>query len=340
MENQSRPHNRLVTTVILAIIVVGVVVVALDWEDMRKVLAQSDWRYLPGVLVFTFFSYGCLSYAYAFVSQMLNIQMRKRELAEVCFISTVVNHILTSGGVVGYSLRYMTMKMYGVSLKDVISSSLLHIYLTSLDMLGFLPLTFIYLLLHAQVPRGIAISLGIMTLIFGLAFIASTGMVIFPSLRSPILRLITRMGKFFLHRDLMPWLTNLNEALTRGTQAMRQRPILLVITMILTLMDFACSIVAMGFCFDALGPPVQVGALITGYVIGIMSGVLSMVPGGFGVQEGSIAGIFTLLGVQFEQAVLAAILFRILYYLVPYCLILLFYNRLLRRAKQLATSEP
>jgi uncharacterized protein (TIRG00374 family) len=96
----------------------------------------------------------------------------------------------------------------------------------------------------------------------------------------------------------------------------------------------------MGYVFEALGPPVSAGALVTGYVIGIMAGLLSMVPGGFGVQEGSMAGIYSLLGVQFEQAVLAAILFRILYYLLPYFLILPFYNRLRRRAARQVPGEP
>jgi uncharacterized protein (TIRG00374 family) len=109
--------------------------------------------------------------------------------------------------------------------------------------------------------------------------------------------------------------------------------------MVLTLADFICSIAAMGFIFKSLGTTVPTGVLVTGYVIGIMAGLLSMVPGGFGIQEASMAGIYALLGVPFEVAVLAAILFRFLYYLVPYFCILPFYNRLLHEARQQAASE-
>lgn len=340
MEPITRSHNRLITTIFLAITLLGVVLVAADWHEMRQVLVEADWRFLPLVLLFTFFSYTFYSYAYAFVSQMLGIQMGKRELAEVCFISTVVNHVLTTGGVVGYSLRYLLMKMYNVTLKDVLTSSILHYYLTSLDMLTFLPLSFIYLLLNAAVPRGVAITLGIMTLLFGLVLVLITGLVLFPSRRRPIIYLIARIGRKILRRDPITWLTQLDETLTCGTEAIRRKPIRLVWIMLLTLLDFTCSIIAMGFVFEALGPPVKAGALVTGYVIGIMAGLLSMVPGGLGVQEGSMAGIYALLGVHFGQAVLAAILFRILYYLLPYFLILPFYNRLLHRAAKQALSEP
>ncbi len=339
METDTRPRNRFVTLLILAITLLGAVLVALDWKDMRQVLYEADWRYLPLVLLFTFLSYTFYSYAFAYVSQMLGIQMRKRDLAEVCFISTVVNHVLTSGGVVGYSLRYLLMKMYNATLKDVLTSSILHYYLTSLDMLTFLPICFIYLMINAAVPRGAAIALGLMTLLFGLLLAVITLLVLFPSRRRPVINLLAHLGRRILRRDLTSWFIQFDETLTCGTEAFRHKPIVLLWVMLLTVLDFASSIIAMGFVFEALGPPVRAGALVTGYVIGIMAGLVSMVPGGFGIQEGSMAGIYALLGVQLEQAILAAILFRVLYYLLPYFLILPFYNRLRRRAGKQAQSQ-
>jgi hypothetical protein len=339
MQQKTISHNRLATAIIIGITLVGVLLVASDWQKMRLVLAEADWRYLPIVLALTFLSYAFYSYGYAVVSQMLEIPMRKLELAEVCFISTVVNHVLTTGGVVGYSLRYLLMSMYKVSFKDVISSSIFHVYLTSLDMLTILPLSFIYLMLNATVPRGAAIALGIMTLIFGCVLILTSGLVLFPTIRQPVLSLLGSLGLKILRRDYKAWLEQLDETLTCGTRAIRYRPMLLVWILILTLADFICSIAAMGFIFKALGASVTPGVLVTGYVIGIMAGLLSMVPGGFGIQEASMAGIYAFLGVPFEVAVLAAILFRVLYYLVPYFCILPFYNRLLHQARQQATSE-
>ncbi len=273
MEPTTRSHHRLVTVLILAITVLGIVVVASDWQDMREVLLQADWRYLPIVLLFTIASYACYSYGYAYVCELLGIQMGKRELAMVCFISTVVNHVLTTGGVAGYSVRYLLMRMYKVSFKDLIASSFLHYYLTSLDMLTFLPISFIYLLYNANVPRGIAIALGIMTLLFGLVLVVTTVMVLFPSRRYPIIQVLGILGKKILRRDYLPWLIQLDGTLTYATEGIRKRPLLLGWIMLLTLVDFACSIIAMGFVFEALGPGVDPPALVTGYVIGIMAGL-------------------------------------------------------------------
>jgi uncharacterized protein (TIRG00374 family) len=339
MQQKTYSPNRLATAIIVVITLVGVILVASDWQKMRLVLSQADWRYLPIMLGLTFFSYAFYSYGYAVVAQMLNIPMRKRELAEVCFISTVVNHVLTTGGVVGYSLRYLLMNMYKVSFKDVVSSSIFHVYLTSLDMLTILPLSFIYLLLHAVVPHGAAIALGVMTVVFLIVLILTTGFVLFRSIRQPIIRLLAYLGLKILSRDYKLWFAQLDETMTLGGQAIRKRPFLLLWIMTLTLADFICSFAVMGFIFMALGASVTTGVLVTGYVIGIMAGLLSMVPGGFGIQEVSMAGIYALLGVSLEVAVLAAILFRVIYYLAPYFCILPFYNRLLHQARQQAASE-
>ncbi len=339
MEATSLPHRRFITVLIITIVILGVVLVALDWKNMRQVLAAADWRFIPLVLLFTALSYTFYSIAYGVVAQLLGIPMRIRELAEVCFISSVVNHVLTTGGVAGYSLRYLLMKMYNVSFKDMLTSSFLHYYLTSLDMLTILPLSFIYLMLNTAVPRSVAIALGIMTLLFALVLVLITVLVLFPSRRQPIISLLALMGRKIIRRDHTSWLSQFDDTITRGTEAIRHKPVALFWVMLLTVLDFTCSIVALGFVFEALGPPVKAATLVSGYVIGVMAGVLSMIPGGFGVQEGSMAGIFAMLGARFEQAVLAVVLFRILYYLLPYFLILPFYQRLLHRAGKQATIK-
>ena len=58
-----------------------------------------------------------------------------------------------------------------------------------------------------------------------------------------------------------------------------------------------------------------------------------MVPGGMGVQEASMAGTYHLLGVPLEQAVLVALLFRLVYYMAPFGVSLVFYWYVLREGR-------
>lgn len=60
-------------------------------------------------------------------------------------------------------------------------------------------------------------------------------------------------------------------------------------------------------------------------------------PDDLGVQEGSMAVVYTLLGVPFEQATLTGITVRAVYYLVPVLVSLGFYWRLVRRESSKAS---
>ena len=70
--------------------------------------------------------------------------------------------------------------------------------------------------------------------------------------------------------------------------------------------------------------------MVTGFAIGIAVGVMSMVPGGIGVQEGSMAGTYHLLGMPLEEAVVLSLLFRVIFQLVPLALSMSLYWRVLR----------
>ena len=83
-------------------------------------------------------------------------------------------------------------------------------------------------------------------------------------------------------------------------------------------------IAGLAFCFKALGIPVHLGVLITGFNFGITLTVISFIPGDLGVQEASIAGVLAIFGVPFSQGVLGAMLFPGALLFCPFCLQLRF----------------
>jgi uncharacterized protein (TIRG00374 family) len=192
-------------------------------------------------------------------------------------------------------------------------------------MQAILPLGFLYLYSHAEMSRGVSIAFGVATLVLILLFIAESLLVFRSQYRRSFLNGIGRIAKRLVRKDLRPGLADFDTALTRGIAGMRRRPRSAAVIGFLVLVDWFGSALALGFCFEALGSPLAPGVLFTGFVIGIMAGVLSALPAGIGVQDGSMAGVFALLGVGFEEAVLAALLFRGVFYLTPYLVSLGFY---------------
>jgi uncharacterized membrane protein YbhN (UPF0104 family) len=102
--------------------------------------------------------------------------------------------------------------------------------------------------------------------------------------------------------------------------------------------DWLACALALGACFAAFHTRMHFGILLTGLAIGATAGLISMLPGGLGVQEGTMSGVFVLLGAALEPALLASILFRAVYYLAPFACSLPFYVRILRQRRATASA--
>lgn len=329
VEGPKVPSGRiLVGTILLVGLVIGVLI-TMDWDKLRQILEQADWRAIPAAILFTAISYGATGYLFARVSRLMGIQMKMRDMTEIGFVTASLNHVVTSGGVAGYSVRYLLMRESGVALKDVLAASALHYYLTTLVMLGALPVAFVYLIFNSTMGRGVAIGIGAATSLVSIIFLFFTAMIFLQSMRGPFLRWAGKVANLVIGRDFSDTLEKFDQALARGVKRFRAQPREIFLAVSLVAMDEVGSATVLWFCFKALGPAVAPGVLMAGFVIGIIAGVISMVPGGLGVQEGSMAGVFALLGTPIEQAVLAALLFRVIYFLLPYFASFGFYGRLM-----------
>jgi uncharacterized protein (TIRG00374 family) len=323
---------------IVLLVLLGIVVAALDWGQVRQVLGQADWRLVPVTLLFTAVSYGCLSYSFAMVSEIFGVRMGRRDLFEIGFVSYALSHMVTSGGMAGYSLRVLLIKRRGLPVRDVLAASFFHSTLNNLLLFVLVPVGFVYLLTNRSLSGSTAVGVAIVASLLLLLVLLVATVFFVETFRAAALGAVEVAWRKVTRRNIEHHLKDLDSALSRGTIAIRNRPAALVSPLVLVVADWASAVTALGFCFGALGSPVGPGVLLAGFSIGVVVGLLSMVPGGLGVQEGSMAAVYALLGVPLEQAVLAAILFRAVYYLAPFLVSLGFYRRLIRGESKLAPA--
>ena len=340
MQKRGSTRRRLLLFLVAASVLVGGFLIIADWDVILEVIGQSNWVLLLPALAMTAISFSCVSYSFAEVGRLIDIPIRRNRLAGIGFVSAILNHLVQSGGVAGYGVRYALMQREKVPLNDVLAASILHFYLTSLAMQAILPLGLIYLLSNANLSRTASIAFKVVTLVLILAFIGESLLIFRSRTRRTVLGGIGRMAHRIFRKDLEQVLADFDAALARGVTGMGQQPLSAVRIGVLVIVDWFGSALALGFCFEALGSPLAPGTLFTGFVIGMMAGVLSALPAGIGIQDGSMAAVFTLLGVGFEKAVLAALLFRGVFYLVPYFVSLGFYWRLTPRTAPAREPNP
>jgi uncharacterized protein (TIRG00374 family) len=83
-------------------------------------------------------------------------------------------------------------------------------------------------------------------------------------------------------------------------------------------LDWVMAMLTLHFCLRAVGVPhMPVGHLIAGFTAGQATTLIPALPGGLGAMEGSMAAIYSSLGVDWDSALMAVLLYRIAYYVIP-----------------------
>jgi uncharacterized protein (TIRG00374 family) len=318
-----------ILTVFVALI--GLVFIVADWDRIWQALSQATWGPLPFALAATLISYACVSFSFAQVSRLLGVEMHTKDLVIVGFVSSVLNHLVLSGGAAGYSVRFVLMNRHGVSLREVFAISILHFLLTGLWMVMMLPVGLAYLGASASLGGPTAMLLVASASVVSVGTLLATGLAFWGKLRRRAIRLLTKAARTLVRRDIEEPLARFDDTMELGVQAMRQEPASMLIIASLIVVDWAFSAATLWFCFRAFEVTLTPGQLLSGFVIGTVAGVASLLPGGLGIQEVSMTGIFALLGITLEKAVVAAVLYRVVYSIIPYLLSLGFYRLVLRQ---------
>jgi uncharacterized protein (TIRG00374 family) len=322
--------QRVTILVVLIFIIAGAIIIGLDRAEMSRIIGQANWMLLAPSLLFTGLSYFCLSLASAVVFRAFGIGLKIKDLMEIGFVSNTITYLVNVGGVTGIPIQILLMKKRGLATGDILAPSLFQLYFDGLVLIALLPIGLFTILTSNTLSRSSALGISIAAGILTLLLIAAGVLVFAGPIRSAILENFGRITRFITGRDITPVLNDFNRAMTGGVAVIRHRPGVLASLAALTIADWGSTVTALWFCFYSLGSSIGSGTLLTGFSLGVTAGFVSLVPGGLGVQEGSMAGIYALLGVPIRTAVLAAILFRVVYYFVPFLASLAFYRHLLK----------
>lgn len=334
-----RHRQRILLTGIFLLLVIGILIIILDWQNTRAVILAAEWQKSGFAFLFVACSYFFLSYGYAIVSRVFDIQLDRINLLYVGFVSTALNNLLDSMGMGGHALRIMLMERRDIPSSKTLAASIFHSHLHNLGMFCVLPIGLIYLVVNRLVPPAGMFWLSVFTAVV-IAFIIVATLVVFKqSLRAFCINLLSRLLRFITRRDASSFFTTFDESMTAGVAVLKDKPRTLLLILFCVAAEWAFMLVGFWCCFDALGAPVSPGILITGFSVGISVGNVSMLPGGLGIQEASMAGVYASLGVPFERGVLVSLLFRTVYDFIPFLISLFFYRRLLRMSKPVTLEK-
>lgn len=321
-------YSRLAIISIFLLVAVGAVIMLLDRKQVIHLMDTSNWSFLVGAFILTTISYIAGSFSFVIIMRVFGNRIKTSHLLNIGMASMVLQNLI--GQPTGLSMRILLLGKHHVKNHLTVAASLLLSYFKNLLYFSLIPISLIYIVVSHPLPAfGITTILLIIIILIALLVVA-TGIAFYSRLRVFVLRGIGKVWHLVSRRDIQKTLEQFNEAVTLGVDDLKKRPDNRVLLAISIVVDVATSIATLWFCFAALGIPVHIGVLLTGFNFGITLTVISFIPGDMGVQEATMASVFALFGVPFSQGVIAAILFRVIYYFVPFVISLAFYWSLLR----------
>lgn len=311
----------------------------LGWV-IRKAHITLVVGYLRGVSPLWFSgSLLCSIGSYICIGEILRtlIQATKRNFSRtsvylIAFVSTVVNYIMSVGGISGLTVKVYLLSKKKITVGETLSISMVHSFFTNTIAVFIVIIGCLFTIKQGIVEDGEytwpVVFLVSASVIFGLgcaAFIVSGRVrelcwLLFRKVVS-IIPDSGKIKKFLLKADetfrcfheSMLFLTKSTERLLR--------------TALYALADWILMFGCLYSAFFAVHYHVKLQAVVIGFCAGLMVSLISLIPGGLGIYEGSMVGVFYLMGLDYERSLAAVMIYRFLYFFLPTLLGLLLLGR-------------
>lgn len=307
--------------------------IALKWNEIVFVVRQATWYWMICALIVAAVAYLLIGLNFLNICALFGVKLKAWDLIEIGYVTYALDNLLPALGLPGLSLQVLFMKRRGAGTSESVAPSLFRSYFSNLIFVVIFPFSIIYTLLNYPLS-GPESKVLIATAIIVTLFATDITVMVFSRwLRERLLHIIIRVSKSLLKRDIEKSLTSFSVTFSNGIERIRHHPRQVLVTISVALSYWLLTAVVIWFCFLSLNNRLDFGLILTGFLLGRTTGVITFLPGGIGSQDVSMVGFYALFGIPLAQAILVALLFRVIFYFVPFFISLGFYRHLLRGSR-------
>lgn len=310
-----------------------------DGRRLLEVAARLEVHRLLLPIAATLASYALMALSYEGIAAAADSAIGLLPMLRITFVSNTVNYIVSTGGLSGFAVRMFFFRQSGIAMARAVTISFVQGLLTNLALLVFLLIGFFFLLTDESLGGAAVFSAATLLALFLAATVLCFVLLLRPALRR---RLLFRAGEL-LHataRRLLPEtraptrirLLRLVHNIDHGFEFMLAQWTRMLLPAAYIAIDWIVTIGVLWGCFWCVGERLSFPLATIGFAVGILTSMVSVVPGGIGIMEGSMTLVFVGLGVPREPTVVAVLLFRLIYYGVPFLVSLAFFRGMMLRA--------
>lgn len=240
----------------------------------------------------------------------------------IALVSTTVNYLISSLGASGFALRAHLLNRRRIPFGTCVTASivitvLLYFVLAIIILQGSVLLLFSSSVTTLQLAENFGLIIGMCVIC-----VLVTAFLFNDELRSKWLRRTFRLlNKVLFHvfRALIPKdrYSNFAAQLDEGIELIHRKKRKLTATITYVCADWFFTIMVLYFAFRAVGVEISAGILVAGFAVGMVTTLIPILPSGLGAMEFAMTAVFHQMGIDWDAALMATLIYRIVYYVIP-----------------------
>ena len=341
-----KPGKKFLRILLVVVAVLGLAVAVLDFHQFAQKAKTVHIPSLVLAVVASFGSFAFVALCLGYILKVLGAEIRFRQVFPISYVSMAINCIVSTGGAGGLTARAILLKRKNVEYGTSLLASIVSILIANTVLLVFVIVGFAWVLFSGRASLAHDILAVIIIGISIFAVVLCLYLMFHPEMRARVPRRLlsfaNRIHRLVWRRD---WFSReaMEEGIREfgdGIEVIREKKRNLILPTFYIFVDWLFVLLCLHCCFGATGGTVPSGVLVVGFALGLFVSLISLIPGGLGVMEGSMAAVYASLGVPLEDAVLAVLLFRVVHNGIPFLISMTLFRPLFKESRESPGKRP
>jgi uncharacterized protein (TIRG00374 family) len=291
-------------------------------DSFIKIWNEVNTLYLILACLSSAAIYVCMGLSLWETLKLLGQRINLGAAISIAFVSTTVNYLVSSMGVSGFALRAHLLGKrqipLGISvMASIVITVLLYFVLLIIILQGTLLLLLSNNASMEQMLKNFSVVVGV----------ASVGAVVTAFMFNSnfrykwLRRIFLLINKIIynLFRALIPKnnFSAFAKQLDNGISTIHKHKVKLTRAIVYICGDWVFTILILYMAFLAVGVHISIGVLLAGFAIGMVTTLIPVLPGGLGAMELVMTSVFSQMGIDWNLALMATLIYRFVYYIIP-----------------------
>ena len=291
-------------------------------DSFVKIWQGVSTRYLFLSLASSVLIYISMGLSLYEVLRIMGRRVSKSAAIGIALVSTTVNYVVSSLGVSGFALRAHLLNRRRVPFGMCVTASivitvLLYFVLAVIILQGSVLMLFNSSATTMQILKNFSL-----IVVMCAVCVVVTAFLFNNEWRSKWLRKTFRLiNKVLYHvfRALIPKgkYDTFMDQLDEGIDLIHKKKKKLTMTIVYVCADWLFTILVLYFAFRAVGIHITAGVLVAGFAVGMVTTLIPLLPGGLGAMELAMTAVYSQMGIDWDSALMATLIYRVVYYIIP-----------------------